>query len=107
MAIAIIVIYSIVIPPRWLFSRIKGGFGSYDDFVGFYFYDVVKLLKQHVYKTYQVSSGKETSRNLQNFEPMKVKKPYGTAISIHSNSYKHNTLTDLASLAGPWLANEL
>ena len=40
---------------------------------------------------------------------MKIKKPYGTAVSINSINYKHTStvLTGLAFLADPWLASEL
>ena len=65
----------------------------------------------YIHKTYQVSNDKETSRNPQKIEPMKIKKPYGTPISINSASinYKHTStvLRGLAFLAVPWLASEL
>ena len=49
------------------------------------------------------------SQNPQNFKPMKIKKPYGTTVSVNSINYKNTStvLTGLASLAGPWLANEI
>ena len=34
MWLAVIIIYNIVKPYRWLFSRVNGGFGHQDDFVG-------------------------------------------------------------------------
>ena len=43
---------------------------------------VVYYLNNMYVKLISISNDKETSRNPQKFEPMKIKKQYGTAISI-------------------------